>query len=467
MVRAGWIKFVFLMVGILFTVLPFANVEANGVKISPARFDENINPGQTITRTIDVTNNGEAADIDIKIMYFKERDESGSPTYIEAPKDDNTNRHLYSWIEGIPSVLSFDDNEEKTITFDIVVPENARPGGYYVALFFQTKPSDSLVSRSGARMSAMVGGLLVVNINGEVVEDAELRDFTAPQDLITNENLTFVTSIENLGNTHLAPIGKIYIKDADGNNLEKLGRVAVFDPDDSSIRKIDDVNYLPFNQKEEYLVLPGQTRNFKTKWNYGELKGDFTAYGTMEIGNGEQRKEFQLDEIQFSIEDRIEGEISTDKKLFFDSPVDFVTTIKNTGSTIFVDPQARINVYNVFGAQIQEISLDIGIEEVMIEDDLSERIVKRMPPGEISVIESAYEADHFFGLYTAELEVISSKLDGESIVIGSTAYWAGSLVSFVISVVVLVLVLLILIFAVKKYKYMQGQLRNNTNQEEI
>ncbi len=201
-----------------------------GIKISPVRIEDLIDPGETVTKEITVTNNSDSG----KLLYvylrdFRAEGEEGRPKLI-APGA-ATGFSLAAWINISAEPQEFGPNESKTIPFQIAVPSDAGPGGYYGAILFGTKPPrlnlDSEEKGAGMAIGQQTGALILLQVKGDVDEEARIREFTTDKSVYgTPFDIEFLIRIENMGNVHVKPIGTIAIKNMFGS---EIGSVRVND----------------------------------------------------------------------------------------------------------------------------------------------------------------------------------------------------------------------------------------------
>lgn len=246
-------KFFFLsLFFIFFSAKVFAQV---GIKASPLRIEEVVQPGQTITKLIKITN---VADFPQKffayVMDFKASGESGQAFLMPAGSEEGP--YLSSWIEVFQEGIDFAPGEEKQISVTFKVPPDIGPGGYYGAIVFGPQPP-KIDPKEGVALTLtnQVGVLALFHVLGGAIEEARIREFSTDKEVYnTPFNVNFLVRIENLGNVHIKPIGVIEIKNF-------FGKV---------------VNSLPVNQVGAN-VLPKTIRRFENSWK-GELAfGRYTA----------------------------------------------------------------------------------------------------------------------------------------------------------------------------------------------
>lgn len=200
---------------------------ADGLKISPLRIEELVNPGEALKRSIRVTNESDAFKIFFPlVMDFQAEDETGKAKLIEPGSVEGS--FMSAWVDISKEGIDFGPGEEKEIPFTINVPKEIGPGGYYGAILFGTEPPKidlETNEEKGAAISVaqQTGALVLLQVAGQVDERAEVRDFTTDKEVYaTPFKVNFNTRIENFGNVHIRPVGVIEINNMFGKKIAVL-----------------------------------------------------------------------------------------------------------------------------------------------------------------------------------------------------------------------------------------------------
>jgi len=259
-----------------FVSLDSVSAQNAGIGISPVKIEEVVDPGEVLRTGIRVTNNGTSGTIlYVYLKDFKAEGETGTPKLIAPGSEDGY--YLASWIDITDEGISFAAKEEKYISFNINVPENTGPGGYYGAIYFGTKPPKINIEgeEKGAGMSVgqQTGCLILLQVSGDVEEEAIIREFTTDKNFYSTPfDVEFLLRVENLGNVHVKPMGNITIKNMLGREVQTL-----------------QVNDNGGN------VLPSSIRRFSENWEgkngFGKYEAEIgLSYGTpaSDGGNGKQ-----------------------------------------------------------------------------------------------------------------------------------------------------------------------------------
>ncbi len=251
----------FLLLSVALFAPDFCRAQEVGIRISPIRIEEMVEPGELKAQKVKVANDSDSAKkLFIYLRDFKAEGETGAAKLIVPGSE--TGNYLSSWIEVSNEGYDFAPRQEREIPFLIRVPADIGPGGYYGAVVFGTEAGKPKIESDdkGAAMGTaqQVGCLLLFQVKGEVQEEASIREFTTNQYFYgTPFKVGFLARIENLGNVHIKPHGTITIKNM-------LGK---------------EVGQLRFNDKGSN-ILPKSIRRFEISW---EDKLGFGRY-TAELG---------------------------------------------------------------------------------------------------------------------------------------------------------------------------------------
>lgn len=269
--------FLFAFLLLLFAGFPgLAGAQGLGVKISPVKIEDIVEPGKTYKYQVKLAN---PSNLPI-ILYaglkdFKAKGEGGDAVLIAPGSEEGS--FLTSWIDISEEGIDFAPNEERIIDFYVNVPAETGPGGYYGGVFFGTKAPklnlDSEDKGAGMAIAQQTGTLLLFQVKGDVAEDASIREFNTDKEVYnTPFEVNFLTRIENRGNVHVKPAGQINISNMFGQEAAVMI-----------------VNEGGGN------VLPGQIRAFKNSWadefGFGRYKAVIgLSYGTAVDLGGQGRQ---------------------------------------------------------------------------------------------------------------------------------------------------------------------------------
>lgn len=263
-------KIYFLVFFILYTVYgilntPFALAQqAIPLIVAPARQEILINPSEKATISVKFLNQGVVPISGfVKIADFLVDNADGVPRILDNPLQASPKYSGSTWITSSSDKITIASKDNVQLQFNVQVPENARAGGRYVAIYFEPEgiiPQDTGANQeAGSGTSTRLASLLYIRVSGEITEQAIASRFFAKP---FNEfgPITVETDILNRGDYHIRPKGVL----------------ALINPFGSIIAQI--------KIKEEN-IFPDTLRTFKSeigkKWMFGRYKLALTAgYGS-------------------------------------------------------------------------------------------------------------------------------------------------------------------------------------------
>lgn len=214
----------------------------NGLRISPVRTDLTINPGNSQTIDVYVTNltKEDAVLQGVVDDFTAGTDESGNPAILlngeKAPS-----HSLKDYVSSI-GTFSLAGQATKDLKVTIAIPKGVAGGGYFGAVRIVPAPSNA---NKNVNLTASVGSLILVTVPGPVNEQMSLASFDvrhinpktnaveSPSVLFTsNKNIAGVVRFQNSGNLQEEPFGKMILKKGsktiatyDVNNTSPRGNV--------------------------------------------------------------------------------------------------------------------------------------------------------------------------------------------------------------------------------------------------
>jgi len=223
-----------------------------GIRIAPSIIEEAVDPGETLNLSLRVTN---VSAVPIT-YYFAKKDikgVTGNGTPIFAEDEEPTDFEVSSWIRFETESIDLDAGEEKEVSFQVIVPADATPGSHFGGIFMVLKPPK--LRESGAGVGYEVGTILSLRIAGDTLEEARIREFFSDKTMYSKPEVKFTTTVENIGNVLIRPVGPIEIINIFGEKVD-------------SIR----VN------SSAGAVLPGVQRTFENNW-----KGERFTFGRYQV----------------------------------------------------------------------------------------------------------------------------------------------------------------------------------------
>jgi hypothetical protein len=221
----GLTAFIFLLIAVATGLPGFTIQPAQALTVTP-RLELNGDPGATVLSEIKITNEErESKTFYLRTENFNAQDETGNPSF-------NLRREgLSTWIKA-PLSITLGPGETINFPVEIEIPPAADPGGHYAAIFFLTEPPSSDESGTVA-ISAKLGTLILLRVNGDFVQDANIVEFgtVEKKKFFSHLPIQFYYRFQNTGDDHLKPIGDIQIT----NLLGQTTKILVANPVDGSV----------------------------------------------------------------------------------------------------------------------------------------------------------------------------------------------------------------------------------------
>ncbi|OGK44350.1 hypothetical protein A2957_00140 [Candidatus Roizmanbacteria bacterium RIFCSPLOWO2_01_FULL_38_11] len=261
---------VFIILGVIFnSQLSTLNVvsaqESLPLQVAPARQEIELDPGEKTSVVIRFFNLGETPLSGIlKAGDFIVNDDKGTPTILETADQASPRFSASKWFTLPYDRMTIAPNDKVGIQAEITVPENARPGGRYVAVYFEPNASipGSINSprEAGLGVASRIAGLVYIKIRGPITEKALVSGIFAPS-FQEYGPIRVQADILNRGDYHIRPRGTFSLR----NMLNGL----------TDQKKIAEQNIFP-DASRNYEVLLGK------KWMIGKYKVSVSA----SYGNG-------------------------------------------------------------------------------------------------------------------------------------------------------------------------------------
>lgn len=207
--RSGIILFLALVV-MLSAVSPKVRGQAsnNGFNLTttPTVALLDTKPGVATSTKIQIKNNNQATEhIKVSLLRFTSNNKNGSPELVEPDQNDEFTK----WISFSEPTFDAESNVWKTIQVTINPPASAAFGYYYAVVFSrQSVTTENKVTNLKASIAVPI--LLDVNAPGEV-RKSNITSFKSDKSSYEFLPAKFTVTMNNEGNTHVAPRGNIFI----------------------------------------------------------------------------------------------------------------------------------------------------------------------------------------------------------------------------------------------------------------
>lgn len=236
------------------TVTPVAVTEQNDFVLEPGKVEVFLNPGESVTRSISVTNRiKRKVHFKIEVEDFVGSRDLDKPVLLLG-----NDKSPYSFKDNlIPETREFtlDFGQRINIPVSINVPADAQPGGFYASVLISNEPDKDIQSSNVSETVAQnkivsrLGVLFFIRVNGDAKEAGTVEEFRIQPDgswLRQKGPTTFEILFNNTGSIHLVPFGTIDITNTFGRKVTTLPVDAYFSlPNSLRYRSVEwDKTYL-------------------------------------------------------------------------------------------------------------------------------------------------------------------------------------------------------------------------------
>ncbi len=202
-----------------------APVKGSGqaLEIAPPVLNLSADPGDVIHTKINLRDISNVNLIVVgQVNDFTAGGEDGTPKILT--DGETTEYSIKSWVTALPT-LNLKPHEVRTLPITIVIPANAAPGGYYGTIRFTASAPD--IKGTGVALSASLGSLVLLRVNGDAHENMSIESFTANKNnktgwLFESAPLQFNQRLKNNGNVFEKPSGLVTVTDMFGKTVATL-----------------------------------------------------------------------------------------------------------------------------------------------------------------------------------------------------------------------------------------------------
>jgi|GEM_PF-1318311 len=192
------------------TAIPMPTAE-NSISLTaiPPRIGDlgeiKIKPGEKFQTTVRIMN---SSDKDIEVESFVKDfiidKDAKTPIQVRESVDDRWS--LASWIAVGQSRQMLKAGKAGTVNVLIEVPKDARPGGHYAMVIHQPAGSAGAAKEPASTgVNQQVGSLIYVTVEGQINEEAFIRDFAFTPNIAEFGPMAFSYGIDNESDIHIRP----------------------------------------------------------------------------------------------------------------------------------------------------------------------------------------------------------------------------------------------------------------------
>lgn len=192
------------------------------LEIAPPVIILTADPGQTIKTKISLRDvSSSSLVVSSQVNDFVASGEDGVPKILFNDSGESSPYSIKNWISFI-SDLTLKSKQIESLPLTITVPANAAPGGYYGVVRFTATPAE--LKSTGVSLSASLGALILLRVNGEVKENLTIEEFSINKNgttgtIFESTPIQFVERLKNNGNIHEQPTGQVTITDMFGKKV--------------------------------------------------------------------------------------------------------------------------------------------------------------------------------------------------------------------------------------------------------
>jgi hypothetical protein len=233
----------------------------NGLSAIPTRLEVEVAADKANTQALKVRNeSSETKNIEVHVLDFIVTNNQGTPRFIDNITEASNNRWAASsWIQLSTTSLTLKPGETQGLSFTVLPPKNALPGGHYAVVYYTLETEPLYSSSTGASIQPNVGTLIYITVPGDINQSATIQSFSAPK-FSEFGPIDFEATVKNSSDIHIQPVGAITVKNWLGGKTAQLS--------------LNQANIFPYT-----------TRDFQNtldkKWLFGRYQATFNAvYGT-------------------------------------------------------------------------------------------------------------------------------------------------------------------------------------------
>ncbi len=194
---------------LLFSLASLAQSDLS-IGVAPVSKNLKLSPGETYSDEVVYWNLSQTSrTYKVVVSGFKQIENQPGTAVILTSEDDEKSPYSASkWVTVEKDMLTLEPNKNVKLKYTITVPKDATKGEYNVEIFLISE-SDFPESGTAAFTNLASGTPILIQVGDEFVENAELLKFITDKNIYEKINVTFLTRIKNIGDTHIKPTGEI------------------------------------------------------------------------------------------------------------------------------------------------------------------------------------------------------------------------------------------------------------------
>jgi len=209
-----------------------AQTTANrGLIVSPAIMELEADRGSSYEFTVKVENDTPETDYSLRSLVnsFEAGNEEGIPVIKELPEGSE----IRNWIKFDQEEFSVSPRDSFDSVFKVNVPDEAKPGSYFLAITYATGDKEKVVTNTKVVVEQRVAALLFVTVKGKIERQVEFKTFATNKQVYDPffDGIKLDYRIATEGNVYLKPAGNIFV----GNDVSNPEATLALNPNDSFI----------------------------------------------------------------------------------------------------------------------------------------------------------------------------------------------------------------------------------------
>jgi len=209
-----------------------AQTTANrGIIVSPAIMELEADRGNSYEFTVKIENDTPDTNYTMRSLVnsFEAGSEEGIPVIKELPDGSE----LKNWIKFDQEEFTLASRESFDSVFKVNVPDEAKPGSYFLAVTYATGDKEKVVTNSKVVVEQRVAALLFVTVKGKVERQVEFKTFATNKQVYDPffDGLKLDYKIGTEGNVYLKPAGNIFV----GNDINNPEATLALNPNENFI----------------------------------------------------------------------------------------------------------------------------------------------------------------------------------------------------------------------------------------
>jgi len=252
-------KFLPLSALVVLMVTPFLlHAQVQSLSVTPPLFQISVNPGDVWQSSVRVVNpNNFPLTVYAEVVNFAPDGEAGQGSFTPILNTEATPITLAEWIDISEGPYTIPSGRSTEISFIVDIPHDAPPGGHFAAILISTEPPSVQDGPVVLATTQTVTSLFFVRIEGDIIEKADIREFSVLDRSIELPEAEFSLRFENKGNVHIQPRGSIRITNMWGKER----------------------GVIPINHDSHFgNVLPESIRDFRFSWKGERSLADIGRY---------------------------------------------------------------------------------------------------------------------------------------------------------------------------------------------